>query len=190
MKASQQKSNDKQIIERLKRGDKEAYSDLYNLHAKAIYRFVYFRVGSREVAEDIMQETFLKLIDVVDVVRMTNLRAYLYRIARNLVNDSHRAKSKNESVALDVASDAESVRGEGFMEASAELTMLSEALDELRSDWREIIILRHVESLTHQEIAQVIGRTSAYVRVNLHRATKALNAKFNSQVEGDKNKTK
>jgi len=178
-------TNDKEILERLKSGDKEAYSDLYNLHAQAIYRFVYFRVGSKEIAEDVMQETFLKLIDVVDMVRMTNVRAYLYRIARNLVTDSYRSKSKQETVALDAAYDIESVQGPGVIEAGVDLLILGDALKDLRADWREIVILRHVESLSHKEIAQIIGRTSTYVRVNLHRATKALNSHFNSSAEDD-----
>ncbi len=173
-------SNDKHILERLKRGDKEAYTDLYNSHANSIYRFVYFRVGSKEIAEDIMQETFLKFIDLVDLVRVTNMRAYLYRIARNLISDSYRSKSKQEVVAIEAAYDVESVRGPESIEANVDLQMISKALKDVRPEWREIIILRHVESLSYKEIAQIMGKTSAYVRVNLHRATKAINQYFDS----------
>ena len=173
-------SNDKHILERLKRGDKEAYTDLYNSHANSIYRFVYFRVGSKEIAEDIMQETFLKFIDLVDLVRVTNMRAYLYRIARNLISDSYRSKSKQEVVAIEAAYDVESVRGPESIEAGVDLQMISKALKDVRPEWREIIILRHVESLSYKEIAQIMGKTSAYVRVNLHRATKAINQYFDS----------
>lgn len=170
--------SDSHMLDQLKRGDQEAYTDLYNEHAQSIYRFVYFRVGSQEVAEDIMQETFLKFIDVIDTAHVTNVRAYLYRIARNLVTDLYRKKSQQEVVDIDAAYDLESMQGHLQMEAGIDLQMMARAIEHLKPLWREIITLRHIESLSYKEIASVIGHSSAYVRVNLHRATKALNEYF------------
>ena len=73
------------IILKLQSGDPEAYTELYKKYYKPIYRFIYFRVTNEEVAEDIMQEVFLKFIEVADNQRITNARAYLYKTAKNLV---------------------------------------------------------------------------------------------------------
>ncbi len=162
--------NEKLILTRLKSGDKEAYSEIYYLYVDAIFRFIYFRTGSKETAEDLTQEVFLKFIEIVDKEHITQIRPYLYRIARNLVIDHY--KKTNNNVQIEKVE--YKLIEEGKTEADAELVITQKALFRLKEEWRELIIMKHVDGLSHNEIAKVLGKSNVYIRVNLHRAIKAL----------------
>ena len=162
--------NEKLILTRLKSGDKEAYSEIYYLYVDAIFRFIYFRTGSRETAEDLTQEVFLKFIEIVDKEHITQIRPYLYRIARNLVIDHYKKTNNN----IQIEKVEYKLIEEGKTEADAELVITQKALFRLKEEWRELIIMKHVDGLSHNEIAKVLGKSNVYIRVNLHRAIKAL----------------
>lgn len=162
--------NEKLILIRLKGGDKEVYSEIYELYVDSIFRFIYFRTGNKEIAEDLTQEVFLRFIEIVDKEHITQIRPYLYKIARNLVID-HYKQVKND---VQIEKVDYILTEEGKTETDAELVITQKALFKLKEEWRELIIMKHVNGLSHNEIAKVLGKSNVYIRVNLHRAIKAL----------------
>ena len=84
------------LIRRAKRGDPQAFEEIYDEHQPAIYRYCVCRVGSDAVAEDLTSEVFVRLVEKIDdfTYRGRPLLAWLYTIARNLVNDHHRLKGR------------------------------------------------------------------------------------------------
>ena len=160
--------------------DPEAFAQAYDLYVDQIYRFIFFKVRTVEEAQDLTSETFLKTWQyIVDGNKVENLRALLYRIARNLVVDHYR-KSRPE-VALDedipLLKDQESVVAD---DASEEVDLqlakeqIQKKLVELKDEYREVIILRHIEELSIKEIAEIIEKKPGAVRITLYRAVHTL----------------
>ena len=163
------------IILKLQSGDEEALVDLYKEYEEPIFRFIYFRVSDRELAKDITQDVFAKFLEVANKERITNLKAYLYRIAKNLVIDNYRKQGKQQMVSLDQTAEVKTILGKESMEAKIDLEIAIKAVDQLKPMWREIIILRLVEGFEYEDIADVLGKSENYIRVNLHRALNAVN---------------
>lgn len=151
------------------------FLNLYEESADAVFRHCYFRVHDREIAKDLTQESFTRVWNsLIGGTRIENLKAFLFRIANNLIIDHYRKKKETSLDAL-----AE----EGFDPASAEHEHVSdqalarealEAVGELEDGYREIILMRYVSDLSIGEIADTIGESENAVSVRIHRAVKKL----------------
>ena len=175
-----QRSDDRDQTQPLLRlameGDKEAFGSLYEQYLDEVYRYVYFRVGSECEAEDITADAFLKTWEYLPRLSqqgstIRNFRSWLYGVAKNLVTDYYR---KEKPIALpDNAHDGEDpVRRTA--EEKRELRQLAEAIMQLSPDYRQVIVLRFVNELSHRECAAVMGRTIGQTRVLQYRALKKL----------------
>ncbi len=166
------------IIDRAKGGEAEAFGLLYDHYLPPIYRFVLFRVSHREEAEDITHQTFLKAWERIHQYepRGYSFGSWLYRIARNTVVDTHRRA--NPSVGIDeVAAHlyVEQSQSE-HLDTKIEWEALLKAIRELREIEQEVLFLRFVEDLSHQEAAKVVGKSEGAVKLVQHRALKNLKA--------------
>ncbi len=167
-----------QLLRRLKSADDSAFVETYDLYAPKIYRHAYYRTGSAETAEDIMSETFLKAWEYVRTHSkvVTHLRAFLYRIANNLIVDFYRKRAKS---ALPIDEDMERMLGlDDRIGEKTDRILQSErmkaALSELGEDAREMVVMRYLDDLTIDEIAAATGKTKNAIYVALHRAIKQL----------------
>jgi len=160
--------------------DTDAYAELYDLYVKRIYRFVYFKVGSHENAEDVTSEVFLKawqyLIGGTEAA--TDIKSFsglLYRIARNSIIDFYRARGNKPEVALDENIEV-SDQGKWFdeFEKKIETEKVVEAIKKLKHEYREILTLKYVDELDNKEIEEITGKGSVAIRVTMHRALKKL----------------
>ncbi len=159
--------------------DPDAYGELYDLYVERIYRFVFFKVRSKEDAEDISAEVFLKVWQYIknSDTKIGNLNALLYRTARNAVIDYYREKrrtdlSLTEQEYFEKIVDSRNMERE--VEMKIELETVEKYLDQLKDEYRDVLLLRHVESFSLDEIATIMQKSSSNVRVILHRATKRL----------------
>lgn len=145
----------------------------YDRYADAIFRHCYFRVGSKEFAEELTQEVFIrawKFLAKGGAVKKS-MQAFLYRVARNIVIDFVRQKK-------DVAS-LELLRENGFEPAKDDRGSLNALLDSrsalsklsrLEAHHREILIMRYVEGLPPRQIAEIMQLTPNVASVRIHRA--------------------
>ncbi|MBI5254581.1 sigma-70 family RNA polymerase sigma factor [Candidatus Falkowbacteria bacterium] len=158
--------------------DPEAFAALYDMYAEKIFRFVRFKIDSREEAEDITSEVFLKVWNFLLEHQETGVRTFsglVYRIARNSVIDFYRERSRRRECKLDeempiIAEDKNYRR----IEADQELQALLEKIKQLKQEYQEVILLKYVDELSVAEIAEILGKSSVGVRVTLHRAGKKL----------------
>lgn len=173
---------DKLLLYRIQtKRDAEAYAELYDTYVAGVYRFVSFKVATRELAEDITSEAFLRawhyLLESHDVMSFAGL---IYRIARNLVIDHYRAKRITVSLDENIEADTENeiLSDEGvqleLMENSIEAERVIEAMKDLKEDYRDVLMLKFVDQLSTGEIAEILGKTSVHVRVLIHRASQTL----------------
>lgn len=178
---------DQYLLFRLRaKRDPQAFGQLYDRYVDAIYRFVFLKLPSKEAAEDVTSETFLRSWQYIQGnQRVKNFRALLYRIARNLVADNYRkAESSGAHVTFSLSQTSTLMqeesdlsdrnRGRLVVEARAEVALILQDVSRLKEDFQDVLTLHLVEGLSFGEIGQVLEKTSGNVRVIYHRALKAL----------------
>lgn len=158
-------------------GNLSAFDQLYTLHVDAVYRFLYRRTLVREIAEDLCSVTFMKAMESIRSFKSEKgeLRAWLYRIARNTLIDHYRTVRPTidiETVWDLPGEDVTELRTERHMDADA----LHKALQTLTPDQRNIVLLRMWEGLSYKEIADLTGKTENNAKVIFSRALTALRA--------------
>ncbi len=162
---------------------KEVFVNAYDEHFDKIYRFIYFKVGNMEEAQDLTSSTFLKAWNYIkdNKVRNKTLRALIYKIARNTVIDFYRSKSAGgqNNAAVDTLGRAINIADEKQdlvrqMELASDMSLVEKGMMELKDEYREIIILRFTEELSISEIAGILDKSKGNVRVLAYRALKAL----------------
>ncbi len=176
--------HDKYLIYRIQtKRDAQAYAELYDKYVAGVFRFVSFKVASAEEAEDITSEAFLRtwhyLLERHDVINFTGL---VYRIARNLVIDHYRSRKLDTS--FDEAIEVENEGGDQLasdegeqirlIDTAMEASDLLNIIQQMKTNYRDVLLLRYLEELSVSEIAEIIGKTQVHVRVLIHRATKTL----------------
>jgi len=157
-------------------------ADLYEKYLKDIQRFVRFRVSDTTASEDIVSEVFLGIIEYLrNGKNVRNIRAFLYRSARNALVDYYKAKAKiteyehhDEEQAPKVITLERTSPGGRAIDIEIAFNKINESLPKIKREYQEIIRLRFVEELELDEIAIILNKTSVGVRVLLHRAIKAL----------------
>ncbi|MEK7094082.1 MAG: RNA polymerase sigma factor [Patescibacteria group bacterium] len=153
------------------------FLEAYDLHSDAIYRHCYFRVYSKQRAEDLMQETFTKLwVYMSKGNKIDNIRALLYRIATNLIIDESRKKKERELDAMleDDQIVEPSYAGHKEIESQAVISSIKERMQDLPEEERQLLTLRYFDDLDPKDIAEIMGITANNVSVKLNRAIKAL----------------
>lgn len=177
---------DRKDFYKIKKQNQEAFIEVYDRYVNDIYRFVYFKVKRPEEAQDITSAVFLKAWNSLrDKEPDENkvLTAYLYKIARNCVIDHYRQSRTTLSIETEVEENENSFQRElkdekqnlvKEAELNSDMENVYRKLEELKEEYKEIIILKYVNELTLPEIASITGRTRNNARVRLHRALKAL----------------
>lgn len=162
---------------KLRAGDYDAFVFFYDKYVKNIYRFVLIKVSSKEVAEDLTQDIFLKIWQhLVDKKNIDNFQAFIFRIARNSVIDYYRKNNRQELPLDFLTEDLERspVDHGHIVHKSLDLQKLWQDLKKLKPEYQEVIYLRYVEDLSIAAIAQIVEMEKSAVRVLLHRAISKL----------------
>jgi RNA polymerase sigma-70 factor (ECF subfamily) len=175
------------LVELAQRGDAEAFGQIYELYVDTVYRYVYVRVGSAALAEDITAETFLRALRRIDSFTWQgrDIAAWFVTIARNLVTDYRRSSRFKLEVTTDELLGAEQVAtsaGTTVPAAGPEQVVLSRARDRrlveavkgLRPDQQECLVLRFFHEFSVAETAKALGRSEGAVKQLQLRAVRSL----------------
>lgn len=157
------------LVDRICAGDRDAFGELYGIFAPLVHGIILARVPRDEV-DDLAQEVFLSAYKNIDSLRDRNaVGAWLSMIARNRATEYYRQTKPTEELPEDLS------------HRDAPRTEAQEILDAIRAmpdAYKETLVLRLVEGMTGQEIAERTGLTPESVRVNLHRGMKLLREKL------------
>ncbi|QOV11825.1 RNA polymerase sigma factor [Viridibacillus arvi] len=155
----------------------EPFKKLYILHSDSIYKYIFFMVNNKELAEDLTQETFFKAFKQFQTFRNeAAVTTWLKRIARNLVYDHYRKKRLIQFLPLTHKMDYQDDTQTPIevLETGEEMAILYGALRKLKLNHRETIVLRKIEGLSVKETAKFLECTEAKVKNNTVRAIAAL----------------
>ena len=168
---------DEALLSRARANDGEALAELYDLYAMRIYGYLYRRVSSAQVAEDLTGDVFVKVLEAVRSRRSwrTSFRAWLYRIAHNVVVDWYRSHASDDKVSIEADSREVEALGSGlYVPGIRSYTDLKRALRALTEDQQLVLEFRFGEGLKAREIAETLGKSVGAVEALQHRALAAL----------------
>ncbi len=162
----------------------EQFSQIYDQYIDKIYRFVYLKVSSQEMAEDIVSKVFLRGFEAYKAQYQTpntqhpiqNPGAFLYQIARNAVVDHYRDKGRSKVVSVDLGPEIvdPGTNAQDKAILSADITNIRKAIQKLKKEHQDIIIWHYLEDMPITDIAELLGKPAGTVRVALHRGLKEL----------------
>jgi len=161
---------------------KQYFHKQYDEYADALFRFCFFKVNNRDKALDITQEVFMRFWDKIQGgEHVNNPRAFLYKVARNLIIDWYR-KKKDDSLdalkedGLEIADDSRTPMPMST-EEGAEIQRILAIIQGLDDGDRDVLIMRYVEGLPPKEIAEILGESANAVSVRINRAIKKVQEK-------------
>jgi RNA polymerase sigma-70 factor (ECF subfamily) len=170
------------LVEKAQGGDSEAFGLIYDRYVDTVFRFIYFRVGNRQLAEDLTSDTFLRALKRIGSFTWQgrDLGAWLVTIARNLVADHFKSgRYRLEVTAGDVLDADREDRGpEGSPESAVvdhitNVALLS-AVKRLNPEQQECIVLRFLQGFSVAETAQAMGKNEGAIKALQYRAVRAL----------------
>ena len=183
---------DAALVQAAKAGDAAAFGELYERYRDAIYRFCLARTGTSHDAEDLTSDVFVKALNSIDRYQDRGLpfAAFLYRIARNAAIDRSRTLKQPLSVdgLLQEPASKQNVELEAVF--AVEKSILMDALTKLKSEHRDVVIMRFIEGYSALEVAQLLGKTEGAIRTLQHRALERLRREFDSSQRAAARKTR
>ncbi|HMO56096.1 MAG TPA: sigma-70 family RNA polymerase sigma factor [Roseiflexaceae bacterium] len=173
--ATMQHLNDSELVVLAKAGDHQAFTQIYERYATAIYRYIYFRINDAELAEDIQSDVFLRMLEGIHRYedRGWPISAWLYRIAHDRTVDMIRRRRIRQHVPL------EDWGGccdgpETALADKVDNEIVYRMLDDLTNEQRQVIQLRFMGDMSIQEVARRLGRTEGAVKALQHRGLQSL----------------
>jgi len=169
--------HEQKLIRAAQKGDENAVGELYNLHVDKIYHYLFYRVESHEIAEDLTAEVFMRFVEGISAYQDRNvpLLAWLYQIAHARLVDHYRQKP---TVDIDDAFETTQLSMEDDMDTelmkSYQQETVQAALSTLKDEQRQVLVLRFIEGYNLQQTAEVLGKSIGAVKVMQHRALQAL----------------
>lgn len=176
---------DADIAALAKQGRESAFRELVRRYERPVFSLIYRMVRDREIAEDLAQDTFIKVLNNIDRYRPEfKLSSWLFKIANNVAIDHLRKRqletvsmegsphastaAEVEATSFEIAADQESPLDE--MEARELGSSIERAIAGLRPEYRSCIMLRHVEGRSYEEIAAILDLPLGTVKTYIHRA--------------------
>ncbi len=173
------KISEKLLLHRIRtKRDPQAFGELYDLYIDKIYRFIFFKVSSKEIAEDITSDVFLKTWNYLTDGKKREIKSFsglLYRVARTSLVDFYRKQgreiSRSEDLLQNIIIDDDQYK---LIHNRYEVEQVLKVVSTMKRDYQEILTLRYIDELSVSEIADILEKKSTNVRVTIHRALKVL----------------
>lgn len=167
------------LVKKAKGRDPEAFGLLYDEYVDQIFRYIYYKVGNFTEAQDLTGQTFLKSFENIDSYEMRDVAfsSWLYRIAHNLVVDFFRRESKRENVPIEEQPPTPSNRGNPVETVLADLESerLYKAMRKLTHNQREVLVLKFIDNLSNNQVAEIMGISVGAVKSTQKRGLLSLN---------------
>ncbi|MFC1622580.1 RNA polymerase sigma factor [Patescibacteria group bacterium] len=162
--------NELQIIQECQKGNLDRFAEIYDVYIKKIYSFIYYRIGHKQTAEDIVSTVFMKSMEKINSFdsNQGKFSSWLYRIARNSVIDHYR--TKKDAINIDDIWDlGESDNFNDKFDANLKLKEVRKYMQKFSKEQKEIIIMRVWDGLSYKEIAEITNKSEASLKMTVSR---------------------
>jgi RNA polymerase sigma-70 factor (ECF subfamily) len=175
----------RELIGRAKNRDPGAISELYDRYAGQLLRYIYVRVAEHELAQDLTQEVFIKVINGIERFEYRDEKAFLgwlYTIAANVLY-SYQRRRRVVATPFDTRDDLIDQRSQDDARTITERVALQQAIEQLTRDQQQVLALRFFADLSNSEIAGLLRRTEGAVKAIQHRAIQSLQKILDREAE-------
>lgn len=187
--AAYQLLSDQDVVRHAVQGREAAYRELIRRYQRPVFSLIYRMVRDRELAEDLAQETFIKVLNAIDTYRPEyKFSSWIFKIANNAAID-HLRRRGLDTLSLDGsphAETADAIEATTLQISDGQESQLDEvtsrelgsqievAINQLRPEYRSCIILRHIDGRPYEEIAEILDLPLGTVKTYIHRARNEL----------------
>ena len=176
--ANSKQSEIKGLVASAASGSFEAFGKLYHIYAEQIYRYVFYQVKNKMLAEDITADVFLRALKAINSCRgkEATFSSWLYRIAHNCVIDNFRSTKRTMPIETEILTGSGDPGQE--LEKKVERQEILEVIAYLPKNQRQVIILKFIDELDNCEIGQIMGKSEGAIRILQMRALGMLREKL------------
>jgi len=166
-------------MQAVRKGDFAQLGVLFDRHHHEVYQFLVRTTGQRSIAEDLVQDVFERILKYRETYRgEAGFRPWLFRIACNARADHFRKLGPTTPWTEELDPEDASAGPEQQVEGASDTARLQRALQDLRADKRDLIVLARFSDLKYETIAELLGVDVGTIKVRVHRALKELRDKF------------
>ncbi len=158
--------------------DPNTYESVFNEHAKNLKRFLYFKFNDLSAAEDVLQETFIKLWDSCKEVTLEKVKSYLYTIANNKFLNIKKHEKVIRAHEEFPVSDRTNESPEFLIIEEEFLEKIEKAIADLPEKQREVFLLSRIEKMKYSQIAEQLSISKIAVEKRMHNALKVMRSKI------------
>lgn len=177
---------DTELMVAVRGGEVSLLSELFDRHHVRLFNFFLRLTGRRDASEDLVQESFLRMLKYRSTYRgESSFAVWMYRIARNVLSDQWRKSAKYEPLELADSYTAPGASPFDEVRLDQEVELLRVAFLSLAEDRRELLALIRFEGLRHDEISELLGCSVGAVKVRAHRALAELRDAYAALTGGD-----
>lgn len=161
---------------RIADGDKEAFGHIYEILLDPIYKYLYWNLGSREDAEDLTEEVFLRCLVHIEAFNPKRgpFKAWAFRIAHNAMTDYHRSRVRRRQEELREELEDGTVPTVERLEEEEKAAAIRAALQELTPVQRQVVVMKYFAEMSNAEVAKALGRSEGAVNAIQHRALRRM----------------
>ncbi len=177
------------LVKSAAEGSVEDFRKLYDVYSVPVYKFILGMVGNESEADDVTQETFIKVFYKLKKLKDPGyFQFWLYRIARNEVYQRHRQLKRRSEVSIDneeigyyefISDDKDELDPEKQIMSRELDSVIRKALLSLKPKYRDVFVLAVQEKMSYEEISQIVGRSVVSVKTDIYRARQAVKEKLN-----------
>ncbi|NOY96551.1 MAG: RNA polymerase sigma-70 factor [Chlorobi bacterium] len=174
-------TNDNKLLKKFKKGDHESFEKIFNLYSKSMFRFSLRYLGSKEAAEDVVQEVFLKIWNNRKEIKLgTSFKSYLFTITLNSIRKHFNKLSRSNELKHDILYDFSNNKPifddhPGYQELLDKLDDLIKQMPEKR---KEAFVKKKIEGKSLKEISEELGISTKTVEYHITEAMKFLKTEF------------
>lgn len=168
--------NEAELAQRASEHDPAAFAELYNAYVDKIYKYVYYKVGDAQDAEDLCEQVFLKAWEAIGRYTWHGhpFSSWLYKLAHNLVVDHYRTRRDTTPLNSIVATPAEPADPHNAFHQTLDADELTSAIAQLTCEQRQVISLKFIEGYDNSEIAALLDKKESAIRALQYRALHSL----------------
>ncbi len=170
-----------ELIEKLKRKDENAFKEVMKMYKGQIFNYLLLMLGNREQAEELTQDTFVRVFFKAGSLRTDNLKAWIYKIATNLALSEFRKNKRKRYFSLDDVNEA----NYSYDQKLGENIVIEEALSHLSEKYRIPLIMKEVDNFSFEEMSDILKKPVGTLKSLVFRGKEKMRSKMEVQFGGN-----
>ena len=168
------------LIREFKSGDEKAFIKIMNMYKEEVFRYMYLLSGNREIAEELTQETFVKVYFKAKTLKSENLKGWIFAIARNIARKEYNKRKLKKIFPL---SDFKNLKKASFDEISSDKILINELLKEIPEKYKTPLLMKEIEGLTIENISKILRKPIGTIKSYIFRGKALLKDRYKTMME-------